>query len=351
MEAEIQLKLCDLIVVGAGPAGVAAAIKSAEAGYSTIIVEKSEGRRKPCGGVLTTACIDVLSRELNLSLPENVLSSPSSLSLFYVSPSGYGGRVRNYSLVNVERRAFDEWLRSEAYERGAKLLYGASLVDIEQRGREVIVNVKHRGRVEKLAAKFLVGSDGALSKVRRALYPETSFKLASVVQEHWDGNGEIEDCFYMLLLGSDVTPLYGYLIPKGSTLIIGAGAPTLREARASLARVKDALKEMDFKPYRLVRKEHWFIPQGTVLYGDGNIVLAGDAGGFCNPFSGEGIRFALETGAAAAQALKNEDGFSESYKGEVEEIASLIKVLSQFMVRLDDEARDEFVKRELRRFF
>ncbi|MEM2829393.1 MAG: FAD-dependent oxidoreductase, partial [Candidatus Jordarchaeales archaeon] len=74
------MKLCDLIVVGAGPAGVAAAIKSAEAGYSTIIVEKSEGRRKPCGGVLTTACIDVLSRELNLSLPENVLSSPSSLS-------------------------------------------------------------------------------------------------------------------------------------------------------------------------------------------------------------------------------------------------------------------------------
>lgn len=351
MEAESRLKLCDLVVVGAGPAGAAAAIKSAEAGYSTIIVEKSEGQQKPCGGVLTTACIDVLSRELRLSLPENVLSSPSSLGLLYVSPSTHVGRIRNYVFVNVERRAFDEWLRSEAYERGAKLLYGARLVGIEQCGREVIVNVKRRGRVEKLAARFLVGSDGALSKVRRILYPKASFKLASVVQEHWERNGVLEDCFYMLLLGTEVTPLYGYLIPKGSAFIVGAGAPTLREARASLARVKEALKEMGFKPCRLLRKEHWFIPQGTVLYGDGNVVLAGDAGGFCNPFSGEGIRFALETGVAAAQALKNGDGFSESYKGEVEEIASLIEVLSKFMERLDDEARDEFVKRELRRIF
>ncbi len=342
--------LCDVVVVGAGPAGVAAAIKSAESGYSAIVVEKGDKpSAKPCGGILTTACMDVLSCELGLSLPEKVLSSPASLGLFYVSPSGYGGKLRNYRLINVDRSAFNEWLRSEADDRGVKVMYNARLVGFEHYRREVLVKVKRGGKVERLAARFLIGADGALSKTRMLLHQDACFKLAPVVQEHWEGDGSLEDCFYMLLLGASVTPLYGYLIPKGSAFIVGAGAPTLREAKASVSRVKESLEGMGFKPRRLLRREHWFIPHGTVLHGGGNVVLTGDAGGFCNPFSGEGVRFALETGAAAGRALEDEDNFSETYRQEVEELASLIRVLSHFTTNLDDEAREKFVRRELRR--
>lgn len=344
------MMLCDVAVVGAGPAGVAAAIKSAEAGYSTIMLEEG-GRHsaKPCGGVLTAACVDVLSHELGLSLPEWVLSTPASLGLFYVSPSGYGGRVKNYKLVNIDRSAFNEWLRSEAEDRGVKAMYNTRLVGLERCGKEVLVKVKRGGKVETLAAGFLVGADGALSKTRTALHPGANFKLARVVQEHWDGDCHLEDCFYTLLLKASVTPLYGYLIPKGSTFIVGAGAPTIKEAEASVSRVREVLEGMGFKPRRLLRREHWFIPHGTVLYGSGNVILVGDAGGFCNPFSGEGIRFALETGGAVRRALEYEDNFSEVYRREVEELAYFIRTLSDFTANLDDDAREKFVKHELRR--
>ncbi|MEM1717821.1 MAG: geranylgeranyl reductase family protein [Thermosphaera sp.] len=344
------MKKYDLIVAGAGPAGASATIKSAEEGYNTLLVEKGSVQAcKPCGGVLTEVCVDVLAHELGLSLPKSVLSTPGKLGLFYVSPSGYRGRVKSYRLVNIERHAFDKWLRREAESRGVELLYGARLVDIKQHGGEVTVAVKLGGRVERIEARFLVGADGVFSKARRTLFPGAHFKTASVVQEHWKGDGELEECFYMLLLGRNITPLYGYLIPKGDFFIVGSGASTLREAKSSIGKVKEVLEGLGFKLRRLLRREHWFIPQGTVLHGQGNVLLVGDAGGFCNPFSGEGIRFAVETGTAAARALEHEDNPLERYVDDVDGITLLVKSLSQLTNKLDDEKREAFVRRELRR--
>ena len=114
----------DVIVVGAGPAGVASALKCAIKGYKTILLEKGQpGRHKPCGGIVPTLCCDLLEEEFGLELPPEVMCSPKTLGLFYVPPSGRdnGGERSNYQLINLDRDRFDEWLCLSAEDLGVKV--------------------------------------------------------------------------------------------------------------------------------------------------------------------------------------------------------------------------------------
>ena len=109
----------DVTVIGGGPAGATAAISCARLGLKTLLVEKGQrNRHKTCGGVMPRVCSDLLEEELDITIPEHVMSNPSSLGLYYVPPSGRGngGKLRNYSLLNVDRNAFDQWLRDKVKE-------------------------------------------------------------------------------------------------------------------------------------------------------------------------------------------------------------------------------------------
>jgi len=221
------------------------------------------------------------------------MSKPSTLGLFYVSPSGYKGYLKNYVLVNIERRLFDKWLCGEAKRRGVKILYGTRFLTLDQRENHVIVKAKREKDTLLLRTKYLIGADGVLSAVRRALYPGLKFAVAIVVQEHWRLDAELAPYFYMFLLDENITPLYGYIIPKSSGCIVGLGAPVDKISSASINAYIDRFRailnnEIPVRFKGLIGREVWFIPQGDIVTGKRNVVLVGDAGGFCNPFSGRG---------------------------------------------------------------
>ena len=351
------MKSVDVVVVGGGPAGSACAITCVRQGLNTVLLEKGmRGRHKACGGVMPTICSLILEDDLGLKIPEEVMCSPRTLGLFYVPPSGRksGAAMQNYRLLNINRDRFDQWLCQEAKKSGVEVFHDTEFIESET-ADSLKVRVKKQDDIIELESRFLIGADGVFSKVRQQLYPDSERQTMMILQEWWRAKGEFEEHFYTFLK-EEVTPAYGYLIPKDGLFLIGTGAPKDHPISISecLQRFKEWLSaEFSFEPISLERKEGGAIPYHSLFSGEGNIILVGDAAGFCNPFSGEGIRFGIESGIMAGEAVEQAGTsgitLSELYNQQVQGLSEFIRNIYEFSISLTDETREEFVSTELQR--
>lgn len=347
----------DVIVVGAGPAGAVSALKCAKQGYNTLLLERERlPRHKPCGGIIPILCADLLEEEFGLKIPPEVMCSPKMLGLFYVPPSGRknSGSLKNYRLFNINRDLFDQWLCRVAEGSGVQVLYGAEFLEF-QKSEVIKVLVKDRENMIELKSRYLIGADGVFSKVRKQLYPDLEWKTLTVLQEYWRAKGDFDEYFYAFFK-EDITPYYAYLIPKNGFFVIGTGVP--RGYPISIPRCLNRFKkwlrqEFAFEPVALERKEIGAIPYHSLCNGEGNVILVGDAAGFCNPFSGEGIRLAIESGIAASEAMKQAEHsgglLSSLYARRIEGLKEFIRRVYEFSIALTDKEREKFVTSELKR--
>jgi len=347
----------DVTVIGGGPAGATAAISCKRLGLRTLLVEKEQrNHRKPCGGVLPRICSDLIEETLGVSIPDHVMSDPKQLGLYYVPPSGRknSGSVRNYSLLNVDRVSFDQWLLDKAEEEGVEVLYDTRFEGFIENDA---IHVSLQGiNLTQITTKYLIGSDGVQSKVREQLFGSEN-RIAYVFQERIDAEGDFDDNFYAFLR-EDISPIYGYLIPKKDHLKIGIGIPEpyLKASTEYMTRFKKWLQEeFRFQQKKTLSRDVWGIPYGFSYYGHENILLTGDSAGFCNAFSGEGIRHAIDSGFAVGSAIEsateNEETILEAYTHETRPLSALARNTHEFASGLTDEKRETFVKSELARRF
>ncbi|MHA1653643.1 MAG: geranylgeranyl reductase family protein [Candidatus Thorarchaeota archaeon] len=347
-----------MLVVGGGPGGTSTAIACAQEGLKVLLIERGRPHRhKPCGGLLPEAARNVVEDIAGAEIPDDIFSVPTDLSLFYVPPSGRsnGGRVRNYRILNIDRDSFDDWLVTRAIMSGVKVKFGASFEGFTDDTNEEVLFFTQEGP-QRVQADIVVGADGVRSSVRNAMGWNQSTPLLLVAQEFIDikDRGDLEDCFYMFLRG-DLSPSYAYAIPKGEELVVGTGvrqrsSPSLAE---SMQQFREWLHEEFGVPReKPLRKEVWALPFGYFAPGRENVILVGDAAGLCNPFSGEGIRLAVESGEAAGLAIvKCEDpkNAAAAYVEEVRGIADFVRDVLEFVLELDDDKREKFVMDELAR--
>lgn len=346
----------DVIVVGGGPAGAISAIKCSQLGFKTALVEKGTlDRHKTCGGVIPDICNDMLN-DIGLRIPSEVMSSPTTIGLFYVPPSGKnnGGYVNNYRLLNVDRDKFDRWLRDAAGSLGSEILHNAEFMRFEE-NRNIEAIVRANGNMVRLSTRYLVGADGTFSSVRRQLYPYLKMSYLPILQERWSAEGDFGQYFYAFFNG-DITDSYSYMIPKDGNLIVGTGVPRHNgSAQGCIIRFKQWLRqEFHFRPITLQRREASAIPYGLPLVcGNKNVVLVGDAAGFCNRLSGEGVRPAIQSSMAACEAIIEADSKSEFlsslYVQHVQPLLEFIMRTHEFAQKMTDTDREEFVRTELAR--
>lgn len=341
----------DVAIIGGGPAGATAAISCARLGLKTLLAEKGRrNRHKTCGGIMPSICNDLLEEELDITIPEHVMSNPPSLGLYYVPPSGRenGGKLRNYSLINLDRDAFDQLLRDKAEEEGVDVKYGTILRGFKEKDHVQI------SLGERFTTKYLIGADGVQSSVRNKMYGREE-NIAFVFQELVEADGEFAENYYVFFR-EDLSPTYAYLIPKKSYLKIGVGVPPpyLETSIQYLTRFKNWLRDKFGYRERSIRSEEvWGIPYGYVHVGRGNVLLVGDAAGFCNVFTGEGIRFAIESGRAVGYAIEvvmeDNGNLLENYTAETHSLHSFVLRTHSFATSQTDVSREEFVRKELER--
>jgi len=313
----------DVIVVGAGPAGSAAAFHLARAGLDVLLLEKSAfPREKVCGDGLTPRAVKQLV-SMGISLDQadgwwpnkglRIIGGGVRIELGWPELSNYPG----YGLVRT-RRGFDETLARAAQKAGARLLEGVTVTGpvLDDRG-DRITGVVAGERAYR--ARVVVAADGNSSRLSLAmgLRRRDDRPLGVAVRTYYTSPRHDDDyleAWLDLWDGEHLLPGYGWIFGVGDgTSNIGLGLLNTSDAfgrtdyRALLRRWLAAMppewgftEENRTEPVRGAA-----LPMGfnrTPHYTRG-LLLAGDAGGMVNPFNGEGIAYAMEAGEVAAQVI------------------------------------------------
>ncbi len=301
----------EVVVVGAGPAGAACALRLARAGRSVALLDrKAPPRYKACGGGLTIRA----RRELEALIPldDAVIESECPRAELHLAHSGRFFAVqRPGSLVTMTQRAdLDAKIVECAREAGAVLFAPREVKALERAGRRLVLRTD-AGPIESAA---VVAADGAVGVTARAAgFPDLQRRVPALeceigVEEHvltrFRGTARFD--FDVPRDG------YAWVFPKRRHLSIGCLAT--RTGGATLRRtLEEYLARLQLGPLRS-REDHGALiplrPRPGPLACDG-VFLVGDAAGLVDPLTGEGLSHALASARLAAMALDEGLGTNE----------------------------------------
>jgi geranylgeranyl reductase family protein len=314
----------DVIVAGAGPAGATAALRLARAGVRVLMVERHAlPRQKPCGGGISTR---VFARFPWLAQPLSRIPSRPVSSLYLEGPSGEAFRMqtRGPTVLMIRRIEFDHLLASLAIEAGARLLAPAAVAQARQDADGVTLRTRDG---QELRAPMVIAADGVNSVIARRLginpgWPAAKLALDMMEETPVAALRAAEPETMSVFYGYGGAHGYAYIFPKCEHVNVGIGyvLPYFK-ARVDVSPY-DLQQQFvgDLRARGLMdgasQRGHFtpfLIPIGGPLRktAEGRVLLAGDAGGFVNGFSAEGIYYAMVTGELAADAILAQGRASE----------------------------------------
>jgi flavin-dependent dehydrogenase len=293
------------IVAGAGPAGVMAALHAAQRGSVLLVDASPLPRDKSCGGMLNEYSQEFLSRFGDL--PAESILSPRYVNFRYHDWDRKIRKPTELKFLNVDRRGFDDWLVSLLPDN-VTIAAKTAVAGFNQDAEGVSVQLKNATE-HAVTCDNLVGADGPRSTVRRQL-GVGSVGTYVTLQDFCKIEGDIEpyfDCIYMRDIGDEFG--YAYVVPKGDVAIVGSVFyPKTKRPHEKHAQVLQRLREV-LPLGESTKREAWVAlsvrHSADVYPGLGRVLLAGEAGGFMSPSSGEGISYALNSGRLAGQAISD----------------------------------------------
>jgi geranylgeranyl reductase family protein len=323
----------DVVVIGAGPAGSAAAAWAVRSGRDVLVVDSAEfPRDKACGDGLTPRAV----AELELLGLGGWLDS--RIRHRGLRMSGFGADVEipwpgpSFPPTSsaVPRTELDDRIRSVAADDGAKMLLGVKAVDAKHDSTGRVSAVVLDDGTE-LSCRELIVADGARSTLGRTLgrewHRETVYGTAIRGYLATPRSNEPWITSHLELRSPDgaVLPGYGWIFPLGNGEVnigVGALATAKRPANAALRPL--------MSHYTALRRDEWgftgepraglsaLLPMGGAVSGVAgpNWMLIGDAAACVNPLNGEGIDYGLETGRLAAELLGTGD-FTAAWPAEL----------------------------------
>ena len=292
----------DVVVAGAGPAGGHAARCLAEQGFRVLLLEKAPiPRYKACGGGLTDRAVTEMGIPVDGVVERCIHRNRCRLEPGLEEEIF---RPERPVLRMVMRDRLDAALSEAAARAGAELRSGTTVRRIEETERKVIVRTD-RGVV---TAAYLVGADGIASVTARStgLRVKTRW-LPALEAELRPPSGRIAPFFEdrALYHFGAVRGGYGWVFPKGEHYSVGVCStfPRSRGLIAAFQRFRADVPAL--ASCTTLRLQGWLIPLGAVggRPASGRVLLCGDAAGCADPFTGEGISFALKSARLAARVL------------------------------------------------
>jgi menaquinone-9 beta-reductase len=310
------VETCDVVVVGAGPAGAAAAISLANAGREVIVVDKASfPRDKCCGDGLTTAALRELAA---LGVDPRVLPSfrqtdtawlrsPSGRSVAFPMPS------RGMYAAVAPRVELDAQLCAQAGKCGAEVRERWTVSGVASTLDHVRIRSDDG---EEISARYVVAADGMWSPVRKALGLGEDGYLGEwhAFRQYASGvTGRARDELWVLF-DEDLLPGYAWSFPLPDGRV-NLGFGIQRGGRHQVRDMKRLWPDLLARPH--VREllgpdaelddvhKAWPIPAriDRVVLADRRTLFVGDAACATDPMTGEGIGQALLTGRLAAEAI------------------------------------------------
>jgi menaquinone-9 beta-reductase len=295
----------DVVVVGAGPGGAAAAKRCAERGLSTLILEKKRlPREKCCSGLVLGKLAHRLAAQEFGPLPEEVVLAHMKGLLLWMP--GVGERRLPSDTPITWRKNLDHWMVRGAQAAGAELWEDAMVKCIATDGGISTLTVRKDGAECTVEARYVIGADGAYSTVRKTMFPDTEFGTSAAYREWYPGSPGLEDDWaYVVFPRGEYRPNV-WICPKDDGFTLeGAGVKPLKdEIRGLLTTAGWTPSEPSWRDgcvSRALLFEH--LATGRFTPARGNTLLVGDAAGLQFPISGEGIGTALQSGLLAAEAV------------------------------------------------
>lgn len=316
-----------VLVVGAGPAGATAARTLARAGVTVRLLDRSKfPRNKPCGGGIS---LRVLKRFPYLAAELSRIATHTISRLYLEGPGGESTIIESDgpAALMIRRVEFDALLVDLACDAGAELIGDVDIVRVSTTASGVVLEARDGRTFE---APVVIAADGVHSVIARRLglnpgWPASRVALDMMEETPREQLRDIDPSTLWVSYGhapsraygatrTNAEPGYAYVFPKRDHVNVGIGY-VLDHYR----------KAIDVSPYELQRRfveelrrrgvmegesvrrnfTPFIIPVGGPLRrpGSGRVLLAGDAGGFVNGFTAEGIYYAMVSGDLAARAI------------------------------------------------
>ncbi|MDN5788257.1 NAD(P)/FAD-dependent oxidoreductase [Pseudorhodobacter sp.] len=292
-----------ILIVGAGPTGLTAAVELSRRGYAPEIIEK-----RPTPSPFSRA-VGIMPHSLDLLRPSGVSDAILTEAIafegirFHVGthqigrlPMGFDASSQVYGLPQDRTEA----LLSDALHRfGSKVRYDTALDGLRQAGNEVIATIKG----EERAFDYVLGADGVKSQTRQSLgldYPGFDlpglWSIADVDSPDW----------------RDPHWFQGFMLPQGHIAVVVPLAPNRFRVIASLPDALAALP-VPMPVTTLHRAGSFTISIRQVMqYRHGRVFLAGDAAHCHSPVGGRGMNLGIADACDFAEAMRNNglDGYS-----------------------------------------
>jgi geranylgeranyl reductase family protein len=302
----------DVLIVGAGPAGATAAFILASNGYRVAVIEKKRFPRfKLCGGLLSQKTIKLLKDVFNTDAGD---LEANGVIHYQSTTYGVGDRSGNclkgkleFPFHFVNRNLYDlQWLH-KATVAGASVFFEEKVEAID------IASGKVSTRTGKqFWGHFIIAADGVFSRIRsllaqRGLIGTRRMQDIAAALEIFiprEASSEFADhpnIYY------GFTPWgYAWSFPGPRDQVLGICA-LKRKRRPSIAKCfNDFLRAQGVAPAHFSNMKGFALPYGNYLRkaGYNNLLLIGDAGGFADPFLGEGIYYAHRSAQLACTAIR-----------------------------------------------
>ena len=310
----MSAETCDVLVVGAGPAGSTCARQLRQAGLDVLVIDKQAfPRDKVCAGWITPAVVESLELDLDDYAQGRVMQPIRGFLIGTIGGAEAETRYDEAVSFGIRRCEFDHYLLRRS---DARLALGEAVKSIERAGGSWLVN----GRI---STPLVVGAGGHFCPVARMLgveprveyrgsqpivvAQETEFRLP----ERERSECGIEQDVAQLYFCPDLKG-YGWCVAKGDYLNVGLG----REDNHRLSEHVEAFRGWLGRRGRIPRNlpgrfnGHAYVlyPESRRRQYDDAVMLIGDAAGLAYPRSGEGIRPAIESALMAARTIRDAAG-------------------------------------------